>query len=160
MLSASAQHKLEEVVQALDPLGLGEQLEHLQSAVFRCVVPSAPSGSSSSSTSLLRFAVEQCLCEPQPATQAQADLAKNTQEHAHTRPSFLNWRRSSTNPFASEWERILSWVNTHPTQNTRDLFVKLQQVFPGRYQASQYSALQRAVRKIRAHLARRLAEEP
>ena len=74
--------------------------------------------------------------EPDPAAHAQSPC-----ENAHTRPSFLNWRRSSTNPFASEWERILTWVNTHPAQNTRDLFVELQQVFPGRYQASQYSAL-------------------
>jgi site-specific recombinase XerD len=113
------------------------------SDAFPGAVPSAPSASP------LRFAVESCLCEPMPGIRAEPDpgvLPTSPREGSHARSTFLNWRRSSTNPFTSEWERILAWVNTHPAQNTRDLFVELQQEFPGQYRASQYSALQRAVR--------------
>lgn len=76
------------------------------------------------------------------------------------RTPFLNWQRSSTNPFADERERIGAWVRTYPEQSTRDLFEELQRLFPGRYQASQYSALQRYVRKIRTSLRSDAGEGP
>jgi site-specific recombinase XerD len=163
VLSASAQHKLEEVAQALDPLDLAEQLDHLQNAVFRCAVPSDFWSSSTSSTSLLRFAVESCLSEPLPDAKAEPEPGAHTKsprEDANTLPPFLNWRRSRANPFASEGKYMLAWVRIHPECSTRDLFEELQQLFPGRYHVSQYPALQRVVRKLRAYLRHRTAEDP
>jgi hypothetical protein len=154
VLSASAKLELEEVAQALDPLALAEQLEQLQYVVFCCAVPSAPS------TSPLRFAMEQCLCEPQLGTCEEPDPKDLAHEDPNGHVPFLNWRRSRTNPFAGEWERILAWVRTHPERSTRELFEALQQQFPGRYQLSQYPALQRGVRKMHAYLRDPMVEDP
>jgi site-specific recombinase XerD len=162
VLSASAQQKLNDIVQALDPLGLVEQLAHLQHAVVRGAVPSPPLGSSSMGPALLRFAVEECLSEPLATVEMEPDpaaMAVNPYPEQHARVPFLNWQRSSTNPFAGEWERILAWVRTHPERSTRDLFEELQLLFPGRYHACQYPALQRAVRKIRTHLFQECRED-
>jgi site-specific recombinase XerD len=154
VLSASARQELEEVVQALDPLDLGEQVEQLQLAVFGCAVPTVPSASP------LRFAVEQCLTEPQLTPRAEPDPPALVCEDPNGQTPFLNWQRSRTNPFASEWEHIRVWVHIHPEQSTRDLLEELQQLFPGRYQPSQYPALQRTVRKMRAYLRNQTADHP
>ncbi|HEU5378326.1 MAG TPA: tyrosine-type recombinase/integrase [Ktedonobacteraceae bacterium] len=162
VLPASRQQKLSEIVQRLDPLALVEQVERLQHAVFRCAVPSPSFGSHSTAASLLRFSVEPSSSEPGPARSAESDPAailSTAPPQMPERTLFLNWQRSSTNPFADEREQILVWVCAHPERSTRDLFEELQRLFPGRYQESQYPALQRIVRKIRAHQ-RKQAEEP
>jgi len=161
VLPASKKRELREIVQKLDPLGLAEHVEQLQDAVLCCAVPSTSFGSSSNAASLLRFSVESSLSEPGPGSSAEPDpvaTLSTTLPHWQERTPFLNWQRSSTNPFADERERILSWVREHPERSTRDLFEELLHLFPERYQASQYPALQRVVRKIRAHQ-RRQAEE-
>jgi hypothetical protein len=162
VLPASKQQELREIVQKLDPLGLAEQVEQLQHAVFRCAVSSPSFGASSHAASLLRFSSEPSLSEPGPARSTEPDPAatlSSTLPQPPERAPFLNWQRSSTNPFADERERLLAWVCAHPERSTRDLFEELQRLFPGQYQESQYPALQRVVRKIRAHQ-RKQAEEP
>src|SRR5216683_5826276 len=77
----------------------------------------------------------------------------------NTRPGFLEADLVAHCGGNSEWERILTWICAHPERSTRDLFEELQRLFPGRYTLSHYPALQRGVRKIRAHL-RKQAEEP
>lgn len=154
VLSASAQHELEGIARALDPLELAEQVEQLQHAVFRCAAPSSP---------VLHFPVESCLSEALPNAKAETDAGdavRRPSEEADTHLPFLNWQRSKNNPFASAGEHILTWVRTHPEQSTRDLFEELQQEFPGRYQPSQYPALQRAVRKMRAYLRSQASDQP
>lgn len=139
-----------------------KRFQHLQHAVFRWAVPSPFFGSGSNAASLLQFSVEPSPSEPRPASPAESDPAtplRTTHPQPQERTPFLNWQRSSTNPFADERERILAWVRTHPERSTRDLFEELRLLFPGRYQESQYPALQRVVRKIRAYQ-RRQAEEP
>lgn len=54
------------------------------------------------------------------------------------------------NPFAAEAELLLAWVQAHPKWSVRTLFQELERLLPGRYTLTQYPALQRAVRKIRA----------
>lgn len=162
VLSASKQQELSEIVQTLDPLGLAEQVQHLQHAVWCCAVPSPPIGSSADTASLLRFSVESHLSGEHLTTKAEGEGGERIGQacpQPPVRTPFLNWQRSSTNPFTDERERILAWVRAHPERSTRDLFEELQHLFPGRYQESQYPALQRVVRKIRAHL-RKQAEEP
>jgi site-specific recombinase XerD len=162
ILPASKQQELSEIVQRLDPLGLAEQVEQLQHAVFRCAVSSPSFGASSHAASLLRFSSEPSLSEPGPARSTEPDPAatlSSTLPQQQERTPFLNWRRSSTNPFASEGERLLAWVQAHPEWSVRTLFEELERLFPGRYPLAQYPALQRAVRKIRAHLHKQ-AEDP
>jgi hypothetical protein len=109
---------------------------------------------------VLGFAVQHCLIGPVPAVGVgtyPVVLAGIPSPEKHT--PFLNWQRSSTNPFAAEAERLLAWVQAHPEWSVRRLFEQLELLFPGRYSLAQYPALQRVVRKIRAHL-RKQAEEP
>jgi len=117
VLSACAQHELEDIAQALDPLALVDQMEQLQYALFRCAVPSVSCRTNSSSPLPRRFAVESCLAEPLPGSREEpdpGDLPTIPRKNAHALPPFLNWRRSSINPFASEWEHIHAWVCAHP----------------------------------------------
>ena len=60
VLPAQKQQKLLEVVHALDPIRLFQQLEQLQQAVFRCAAGCAPFVSSTPSAPIRVFSVETC----------------------------------------------------------------------------------------------------
>jgi hypothetical protein len=60
ILPEATQHQLSEVAQALDPIRLLRQVEHLQQPVWRCVVTPFPLPSTAS---LAPFCVERCLPE-------------------------------------------------------------------------------------------------
>ena len=64
----------------------------------------------------------------------------------------LGWRRTRTDPFAGEWEQILSWLVANPERSRGDIFRELQRRSPGRYKPLQIRTLQRGMRKIRACL--------
>src|SRR5256714_6806517 len=66
MLPAHKQQELLEVVQALDPIGLFQQVEQLQQAVFRCAVGCSPFISSPLSDPLYVFSVDQCTAGKPP----------------------------------------------------------------------------------------------
>ena len=63
ILPDATQHRLCEVAQALDPIRLLRQVEHLQQAVWRCVVTPFPLIPTSSTASIVPFCVERCLPE-------------------------------------------------------------------------------------------------
>src|SRR5258706_12634370 len=67
------------------------------------------------------------------------------QENTHV----LNRRSTSKDPFADQWEHILSWVQANPTRSSGDIFRQLQSLFPGRYQPLHIRSLQRGMRRIR-----------
>jgi site-specific recombinase XerD len=154
-LPALQQEELGKIAQALDPLRLVEQVEQLQGAVWCCAIPSSFVHAKPFSTSLLRFSVEPCLSECFLTTGEERETVHTsgpTCSPFKACAPFLNWQRSSTNPFASEWEQIAIWVHTYPDRSVRDLLEELQRQFPGRYTFSHYPALQRGVRKIRTAL--------
>ena len=64
----------------------------------------------------------------------------------------LDWRRTSKDPFAGQWEQILFWVQANPTRSGGDIFRELQSLFPGRYQPQHLRTLQRGLRRIRAYV--------
>ena len=66
--------------------------------------------------------------------------------------ALLNWRRTSKDPFAGQWKRILTWVQANPTRSSGDMLRELQSLFPRRYERSHLRTLQRGMRKIRKHL--------
>ena len=76
-----------------------------------------------------------------------AGLAALHQEQ-EKRKRVLGWRRTHKDPFAGEWEQILSWLVVNPQRNSGDIFRELQCRSLGRYQPF----LQRGMRKIRAYL--------
>ena len=64
----------------------------------------------------------------------------------------LDWRRTSKDPFAGQWEQILTWVRANPTRSSGDILRELQSLFPGRYERSHLRTLQRGIRKIRTQV--------
>ncbi len=164
ILSAEKQHELNEIFQALDPLGLFEQVEQLQQAFLRNTVSSFSSPLNTLVPPLLRFSSEQCFKgswpthAPETASPPPSGFDSLRQERLSQRNS-LDWPRTTRDPFEGEWEQILACVLAHPEYSSGDLFQELQQQSPERYHPSQLGTLQRGVRKIRAHLLH-LMEEP
>jgi len=48
----------------------------------------------------------------------------------------LNWRRTSNDPFAGQWEQIPTWIQANPTRSSGDIFRELQSLSPGGYEGS------------------------
>jgi hypothetical protein len=137
VLPIQKQQELTEVAQALDPIGLLQQLVQLQEAVFRCAVGCSPFVSSPLSDPLHVFSVEQCtmgkLPEERkvPAPTAGLETLYREQER---RKRVLGWRRTHKDPSEGEWEQILSWLVANPERSSGDKFRELQRRSPGRYQ--------------------------
>jgi hypothetical protein len=155
ILAAEKQQELTEVVKVLDPFDLFNQLKQLQQAVFRCAVSCSPIVSSPLADPLQVFSVEQCTAGKLPAernpTAPSAGLEALCREQER-RKRVLGWRRTHKDPFAGEWEHILSWLVANPERSSGDIFRELQRRSPGRYQPLQIRTLQRGMRKIRAFL--------
>ncbi len=155
VLSAQKQQELTEVAHALDPIGLFQQLEQLQQAVFRCAVGSSPIVSSLPSAAIRIFFVERCMKTTFPAEGGILDSIESLHTLYHEqerRKRVLGWRRTHKDPFEGEWEQIFSWLQANPDRSSGDIFRELQRRSPGRYQSLQIRTLQRGMRKIRAYL--------
>ena len=59
------------------------------------------------------------------------------------RKHVLGWRRTHKDPFAGEWEHILSWLVANPQRSSGDIFRELQHRSPERYKPLQIRTLQR-----------------
>jgi len=155
VLPAQKQQELTEVAEILDPIGLLNQLEQLQQAVFRCAVGCSPFVSSLLSDPLHIFSVEQCtagkLPEERKAPDPTAGLETLYREQER-RKRVLGWRHTHKDPFEREWEQIMSWLVANPERSGGDIFRELQRLSPGRYQPLQIRTLQRGMRNIRAYL--------
>jgi len=155
VLSVQKQQELTEVAQALNPIGLFQQLMQLQQAVFRCAVVCSSFVSFPLSDPLHVFSVEQCtagkLPEERNAPAPTAGLETLYREQER-RKRVLGWRRTHKDPFEGDWEQVLSWPQANPERSSDDIFRELQRRSPGRYQPLQIRTLQRGMRKIRAYL--------
>lgn len=137
---------------AIDPVRLLEYLQHLHQAVFRCTAYPSADASRSASLSTLQFRLEDCM----PGTShvelpsASTDILETLR---HDPPqNTLDWKRTSTNPFAEDWEQILAWVQANPDRTSADIFRALQRRSPGRYRPAHLHTLQRGIRQIRRQL--------
>src|SRR6266705_3403328 len=140
---------------ALDPIRLFQQVEQLQQAIFRYAVSGSAPEQQAPLPSLLKFdleghAITSCLLEGMGHDEGSVSPHNNQkpQESVHV----LDWRRTSKDPFAGQWEQILFWVQTNPTCSGGDIFRELQSLFPGRYRPQHLRTLQRGLRRIRAYV--------
>ncbi len=143
------------MAQVLDPIGLLHQLKQLQQAVFRCAVSCSPVISPIPSANILVFSVDDCTVGKLPQERNVPDPAARLYtlyREQERRKRVLGWRRTHKDPFAEEWEQIISWLMANPERSSGDIFRELQRRSPGRYQPLQIRTLQRGMRKIRAHL--------
>ena len=149
VLLLSQQQELRAVTKALDPLRLFEQVEQLQQATVRYDAGRSSTSQLTSTPELLPFHRAGCAAELVLLEGKEADELPYEEQK---RASVLDWRRTSKDPFAGQWQQILSWVQANPTRSSGDVLRELQCLFPGRYERSHLRTLQRGIRKIRMHV--------
>ena len=155
VLPANKQQELAEVAQIVDPIGLLHQLKQLQQAIFRCAVSCSPVISPIPSATIRVFSVDDCTVGKLPEERSVPDTTaglENLYREQERRKRVLSWRCTHKDPFAGEWEQIISWLITNPERSSGDIFRELQRRSPGRYQPLQIRTLQRGMRNIRAYL--------
>ncbi len=148
-LSPAQQQELRTIGKAFDPLGLFQQAEQLQQATLRCEAARSSAGQPAPPTSLVPFDLTACAAELVLQEGSETDEVLHEEQR---RASALDWRRTSKDPFAGQWEQILTWVQANPTRSSGDILRELQSLYPGRYKSSHLRTLQRGMRKIRTHL--------
>jgi len=148
-LSPSQQQELRTIGKAFDPLRLFQQVEQLQRATFGCEAGRSSAGQPTPPTSLVPFDLAACAAELVWQEGSERDEVPHEEQK---RASVLDWRRTSKDPFAGQWEQILTWVQANPTRSSGDILRELQCLFPGRYERSHLRTLQRGIRKIRAQV--------
>jgi len=155
VLPASRQQELSAAAMALDPIRLLHHVQQLQQAVLRCEVSGSSANQPTSATSLLRFELEDGTTKPLLSEEMGHDegsASENGGQEPRETTHMLDWRRTSKDPFADQWEQILFWIQVNPTRSSGDIFRELQSLFPGRYQPLHIRSLQRGMRRIRAHV--------
>jgi hypothetical protein len=162
VLPALKQRELTEVAEVLDPIRLLNQLKQLQQAVFRCAAGCAPVISPIPSATIRVFSVDDCQAGKHPEERSVCDPKAGLEtlyREQERRKHVLGWRRTHKDPFAGEWEHILSWLVANPERSSGGIFRELQRLSPGRYPPLQIRTLQRGMRKIRAHLLQTFEEQ-
>ena len=66
-----------------------------------------------------------------------------------------HWR-TRPDPFAVEWPRVVTWLESEPDRTAKELFARLRQEQPGTFIDGQVRTLQRRVKEWRTLAARRL----
>jgi site-specific recombinase XerD len=148
-LSPFQQQELRTIGKALDPLRLLQQVEQLQQATLRCEAGRPYTDQPTPPTSLVPFDLATCAAEL--VLQEGSERVEVPHEEQQ-RVGVLDWRRTGKDPFAGQWEQILTWVQANPTRSSGDILRELQSLFPERYERSHLRTLQRGMRKIRTHL--------
>ncbi len=153
VLSAKKQQELLRITEALDPLPLLTQLEHLQKALWRHAMTS--SAACPEALAPLQFSVQQCTEEKVPIDgipHTPPSLLKRERKKKYQKTGRPHDWRTRKDPFEGEWEQITAWVLANPELTGVDIFHKLEQASPGRYRPTQVRTLQRGLGKLRARL--------
>jgi hypothetical protein len=155
VLAAEQRQELERVAQALDPLRLLEQLEHLQKALWQHAVKLGAAGEDAGANTTLCFAVQHCTEQPLPAEGVLAPRPslrkrqRNEQRKKNQRPH--DWR-TRADPFEGCWEQITAWLTANPERTGVSIFQELHQRYPDRWRLTQCRTLQRGLQKVRRRL--------
>jgi hypothetical protein len=138
IVSPKKQQELERITEALDPLRLLQQLEHLQKALWRHAVTSSPS--SPAPASPLQFSVKECTKGHVPADGIPGtppSLLKQQRKRKYQKSGRPRDWRTRKDPFEGEWEQVTSWLLANPALTGVDIFHKLEELPPGRYRPTQ-----------------------
>jgi len=149
VFSPSQQQELRAIGKAFDPLRLFQQVDQLQQAIFRCEAGRCSTGQPTPPTSFVPFDLAACVAERILQGGSEAD---EVPQEERKRAGVLDWRRTSKDPFAGQWEQILVWAQANPTRSSADILRELQSLFPGRYECSHLRTLQRGIHKIRTQM--------
>jgi len=155
ILSAHKQQELLRITDALDPLHLLMQLEQLQKALWRHAVAFASEETLVADPDPLRFTVQACAEEAVPRDglpHTPPSLLKKARKRKYQKTGRPRDWRTRKDPFEGEWEQITAWLLAQPELTGVEIFRRLDQRSPGRYQPVQVRTLQRGLPKIRARL--------
>jgi hypothetical protein len=153
VLSAKKQQELLRITEALDPLRLLTQLEHLQKALWRHAI--TPSSERPLALAPLQFSVQQCTEEKVPTDglpHTPPSLLKRERKKKYQKTGRPHDWRTRKDPFEGEWEQVTAWLTANPELTGVDIFHRLEQAAPGRYRPTQLRTLPRGLSKLRAHL--------
>lgn len=152
-LPSAKQQDLLRITQALDPMRLLTQLEHLQKALWRHAGPSLSEAAAPAAP--LQFSVQAVTEEKVPVDgipHTPPSLLRQERKRKYQKTGRPRDWRTRKDPFEGEWEQITSWLTANPTLTGVQIFHQLQQLSPGRYRPSQVRTLQRGLGKLRARL--------
>ncbi|MBO0782842.1 MAG: hypothetical protein J2P37_28845, partial [Ktedonobacteraceae bacterium] len=143
-LSSARKHELSEIAQALDPIGLLHQVRQLQQALSHGTVNALPFSHHASTSSILRFFPACCPKDSLPFRASETATPPSFQQAQHQGTNVLDWPRTTRDPFAGEWERILAWILAQPELSLGEILQELQRLSPRRYTPSHLGTLQRS----------------
>jgi hypothetical protein len=153
VLPSAKQQELLRIAQALDPMRLLTQLEHLQKALWRHAV--TPTSEAAPSATPLRFSVRDVTEEKVPVDglpHTPPSLLKKERKKKYQKTGRPHDWRTRKDPFEGEWEQITSWLLANPALTGIEIFHQLEEVSPGKYRPTQVRTLQRGLSRLREHL--------
>lgn len=153
VLPVAKQQELLRIAQALDPMRLLTQLEHLQKALWQHAVPSAEA--SAPSAAPLQFSVQAVTDEKVPVDgipHTPPSLLKKERKKKDQKTGRSHDWRTRKDPFEGEWEQITSWLLADPGLTGTEIFHRLEELSPGKYRPTQVRTLQRGLSRLRGRL--------
>lgn len=155
VLQPNKQQELLRIREALDPLRLLTQLEHLQKALWRHAVAPDSTSPTQAPSATLRFAVESVSEGKLPADglpHTPPSLLKRERKRRYHRSGRPHDWRTRQDPFEGVWEEVTAWLVERPDLTAADIFRQLERRYPDRWRPTQARTLRRGVQKVRARL--------
>ena len=75
--------------------------------------------------------------------------------HSRKKVKVRYWR-TREDPFKEEWPEVLLWLQNEPDNTAKNLFIRLQEKYPGKFADGQLRTLQRHIKEWRQIMARYL----
>jgi hypothetical protein len=155
VLPLTKQHELLRITEAVDPLRLLTQLEHLQKALWRHAVTSEMISASQTPGSTLRFSVESVSEEKLPTDglpHTPPSLLKQQRKRRYQKSGRPHDWRTRQDPFEGVWEEVTGWLQERPELTAAEIFRELERRYPDRWRPTQARTLRRGVQKVRNRL--------
>jgi hypothetical protein len=152
-IEGEQKNRLRAMYQTLDPLKLLNELVRLQDQFWAYAYKkvSSPPLESSEGKTINRNVVpngqiiKQISNVESPAMRRQSSRTYRRSE----KPRVPRTWRTRTDPFADVWEQVQLQIDINPGRNVKELFLDLQQQYPGKFSDGQLRTLQRRVKQRR-----------
>jgi hypothetical protein len=131
ILSAKKQQELLRITEALDPLGLLQQLEQLHKALWRHAVTADPVNTAC----VVQFSVSLVTEEKVPADgipRTPPSLLKRERKKKYQKTGRPHDWGTRKDPFEGEWEQITTWVLEKAHLTGIESFHRLEHLWPAR----------------------------
>lgn len=151
-ISEAQKNGLRAGYQKLDPVALLKELERLQDQfwehAYQTPNPQTTSDATPQAKSVepLRRVDMVAICKPElsPAVQKPPRMYRRSRK-----PSVPHTWRTRKDPFADVWGQMQLLLDIDPSRTVKDLFLELQQRYPGKFSDGQLRTLQRRVKQRR-----------